>query len=163
MSILGSRRFQTSVYEALASQNRAAGSGGGSGMQPMASLGLFAGNTLGAYSTANSTTWTDITGTSFTIVISRTSLFLYLFSATCRITAGAGGGFIRGNFVNFDTTSSPKYVLATSITQTSWYYPVSNGPIQPGTYTVKLQAATDAGTTITVDSGFHQFFLLGAA
>ena len=39
MSIIGAKRFQTGVFEALASQNRAAGSGGGSGFQPLQPLG----------------------------------------------------------------------------------------------------------------------------
>ena len=38
MSIVGSKRFQQGIFEALASQNRAAGSGGGSGLQVMSIL-----------------------------------------------------------------------------------------------------------------------------
>lgn len=157
------RRFQQGAFEALASMNRAVGSGGGNGMQPMASLGLFAGANLGAFATANATTWTDIPGTSFTIPVPRTSFFLYLLGMTCRITAGAGNGFVRGNIVGFDTTSSPIFVLATATNAMTWYFPVSKGPIPTGSYTVKMQAATDAGTTITVDGVFHQVFLLNAA
>jgi hypothetical protein len=156
------KRFQASSFEALAAMNRFQGSGGGNGMLPLASQGEFAGGALGAYATANSSTWTDITGTSFTIAINRPTLFIYLVFATCRITVGAGQGYVRGSIVGFDNTASPFFAGTLASNGFIWYFPVSKGPIPAGNYTVKLQAATDAGSTITVDQAFHQFFVLAA-
>lgn len=160
---LAAKRAQQGLYAALNSLNRFAGSGGGSGMLPVASMGSFAGGALGAYSTANSSTWTDVAGTSFTIIIPRTAFFEYRVFATCRITAGAGQGYVRGTIVGFDSTASPFFAGSLASNGFIWYFPMSKGPIAPSSYTVKMQAATDAGTTITIDQGFHQFFLLGAA
>ena len=163
MGLVTTKRLQQGVFEALATMNRAAGSGGGSGMLALASLGLFAGGALGAYSTGGSSVWNDVTGSSFSVQISRASYFIYLVFATARITAGAGNGYVRGSIVGFDNTASPFFNGSGANNGFIWYYPSSTGPIQPGTYTVKLQVATDAGSTITVDQGFHQFFLLNAA
>lgn len=159
--MIAAKRLQQSLFAAASSQNRFGGSGGGAGMVSTASLGLFAGGALGAYSTANSTTWTDITGTAFLISVPRPLYFEYRVFATCRITAGAGNGYVRGDIVGFDTTASPFFAGSLASNGMIWYYPVK-GPIQPGQYTVKMQVATDTGSTITVDQGFHQFFLLAA-
>ena len=161
MTLIASKRLQTSLFAAAAAQNRFAGSGGGTGMAPTTSLGMFAGGSLGAYATANSSTWTDIAGSSFSVPISRTTFFEYRVFATCRITAGVGQGYVRGSIVGFDDTASPFFAGNLASNGFIWYYPTSKGPIQPGLYTVKLQAATDAATTITIDQGFHQFFLFG--
>ena len=162
MTLIGSKRLQQGIFEALASSNRAGGSGGGSGIAPVFSLGAFAGSTLGGYSTANSSTWTDVTGTSFTINVARTSLFFGIGGITAHISAGAQTGYVRATIVGFDSTSSPFFSLSSATNGTIFYYPTSKGPIQPGTYTVKLQAATDANTTtITIDQGSFQIFQLG--
>jgi hypothetical protein len=159
------KRHQQAVYAAAQVTNRygaAAGAAAGGLMGVMNSGGYAAGGAQGGYATANSSTWTDITNTSFTVVISRTTFFLYLVFATGHISAGAGKGFFRGNIVTFDTTASPYVSSAASENGFIWYGPQITGPIQPGSYTVKMQAATDAATTITIDQFFHQFLILGA-
>jgi hypothetical protein len=159
--MIAAKRFAQSVHNAMFAMNRLESTGGGSGMLPMISLGSFAGGALGAYATANSTTWTDIAGTSFQISVPRTCFCDYRVFATCRMTAGAGQGYVRGSIVGFDNTASP-FFASGGLAHNGfiWYYPVSAGPLQPGTYTVKMQASTDAGSTITVDQGFHQFFMI---
>lgn len=154
-----SGRHQQSVFEALASVNRAAGSGGGSGLIAASSPGYAAAGNQGGFTTANSSTWADITNSTFTILISRTTWFEYRLVVTGHITGGAGTAYVRGNIVGFDVTASPWYNSATFQNGFMWYFPFTKGPIPPGQYTVKLQVATDAGTTLNVDQLFHQIFL----
>lgn len=164
MSLILSKRQQQGVFEALASSNRIPGSGGGSGLfSTITSGGLQAGGNQGGYSTVNSSTWTDITNTTFTLTVPRACFFDYRIFTTGTITAGAAQGYVRGNIVNFDVTASPWYAGNLASNGFIWYYPVSKGPIQPGNYTVKLQAATDNNTTtLTVNQFFHQVFLFSA-
>lgn len=129
--------------------------------------GLFtqfnaAGGAQGAYSTANATTWADITNTSFTLLVARPAFFLYFVYACTHITAGAQTGYIRGNIVNFDVSAKLLFDSANKTNGTMMYWPTTQGPIQPGSYTVKMQAATDSvATSITVDQFFHVIFLIG--
>ena len=162
MTLINAKRFQQAMFEVAASANRAAGSGGGSGLIVTSSLGLSAGGNQGGYSTANSSTWADITNTSFSFSVGRACFFEYRLFITAQITAGAAQGYVRGNIVGFDVTASPWFAGANVQNGFMWYYPASKGPIQPGNYTAKLQAATDANTTtLTVQQFFHQFFLFG--
>jgi hypothetical protein len=158
--LLSESRTARAVFESLSITNRDPGSGGGSGFLPLINLGYFAGGSLGTYSTANPTTWTDITGTSFTIQINRTTPILYWVFATAT-TPGAGSGYIRGDIVGYDATQ-PMYMGGAPNDGFVWYLS-SAGPIQPGLYTVKTQIATDNnGISTTVNQIFHQVMDLGA-
>lgn len=159
MTLIASKRWQQSLFEGLATQNRGAGSGGGTGMLPVASAGLAAGGGGGPYSTANSSTWADITGSSFTIVVGHTSWFYYNIFCTAKVTVGANQGYIRGNIVGFNTTASLWFQGSFYSSSMLWYYPQNEGPFPAGTYTVKMQAATDAGHTIAPSQFFHEILL----
>jgi len=129
----------------------------------MSNGGYAADGSFNGYSTANSSTWTDIANSTFALQISRSVFFLYLFFATAKITAGAQKGYVRGNIVGFDTTASLWFEAASYTNGMLWYGPFIKGPIPPGIYTVKMQAATDANTTtVSVNQIFHQILLLGA-
>src|SRR5579864_2477892 len=132
------RRFAQAHAQAAEAINRAAGQGGGYGYLPMGLLGFKAAGNQGGYSTANSTTWTDISNTSFPFTIVRPTFFIYLVYACGHISAGAGNGFFRGSIVGFDNTASPFVNSATAENGTMPYFPTLQGPIQPGTYTIKM-------------------------
>lgn len=160
-----SKRFQQGVFESLAATTRLQGSGGGSGLLPMATLGFAAAGNQGAYSTANSSTWTDITNTTFTINgPGRPVQILYLVFATAHLSAAGANGYIRGNIVGYDTTASPFFSSTGASNGFIWYAALGpgKGPLTPGQYTVKMQAATDNNTfNITVDQFFHHVFQIG--
>ena len=156
------KRLQQGVFEATAAANRYQGSGAGSGMV-LASLGYAAAGNQGAYSTANSSTWTDITNTSFTIQVSRTVPIEYRITAFGHLSAAGALGYIRGNIVNYDTSANILFGSTSTTGGFMWYMALSGkGPLTPGLYTVKLQAATDNNTfSITVDEFFHQIIQMG--
>lgn len=131
---------------------------------PIIPLGFGAGGGAGAYSTANSATWTDIAGTTFTVSVPRPSLFEYRVLAAAHLSAAGLLGYVRGNIVNYDTTASILFGSTSTITSMIWYMSLSKGRIAPGNYTIKMQAATDNATfNITIDEWFHQFLLFAAA
>jgi hypothetical protein len=160
MSIIA-KRFAQSVMVQAEAMNRAQQTGGGGGFQPMTNLGYAAAGNQGAFSTANNGTWTDITNSSFAIVVSRPSFFLYLVSCGARLSAAGNLGYVRGNIVGYDTTAALNFGPTATTNGFIWYGPYIKGPIQPGTYTVKMQAATDNNTfNINIDGLFHQFLSL---
>lgn len=131
-------------------------------MVPVASLGLAAGTpnqliTAGAGQT-------DITGSSFDITISRMSFIDYRVFATGSLTAAGAGNSasVSGVIVNFDNTAGIPFGSATIESGMIWYYPATAGPLQPGIYTLKMQAIA-VGSNWTCASFFHQVFVFGAA
>lgn len=156
------RASLASVQSALIG-NRLQGSGAGAGMLPTIAGWAAAGN-QGAYTTANATTWTDITNTSFTIVLGRTVQVKYLIRAAGHLSAAGALGYVRGSIVNYDNTAAIEFGTTGTSTGAMEYMALSvgKGPVAPGSYTVKLQAATDNNTfSITVDEFFHWIELLG--
>lgn len=139
------------------------------GLLVMKSAG-FAANAGGSYSTANASTWADIGGSSFTITVPQAQRIIYMVFATAHMSAGTGQGYLHGDIVGFDTTAKLffKNTGASIVTANGfiWYFTGEGGnflTIPEGTYTVKMQAATDStASTIAVDQFFHQVFLLGA-
>jgi len=158
-----SRRLQQGIFEALATSNRTAGSGAGAGIVfPV--LGYAAAGNQGAYSTVNSSTWADITNTTFTIPVSRTVPIEYRFYVAAHLSAAGSLGYVRGDIVSYDVTAALEFGTTGTTNGTLWYMALASGkgPLQPGTYTVKLQAATDNNTfSITIDQFFHQVIQLG--
>ena len=152
MSIIGAKRFQNGVFEALASQNRSAGSGGGSGIGPTPLI-TAAGNFNVAIT---GTTYQAVNTATFSIV--RTGIILIWSSAltgnqtagagTCtmgvqldgQFPSGVGGGFslqgdIGGNFAG-QTTIGPFSLVYV------WL------GVQPGIHTMRVVANTSgAGVT----------------
>jgi len=158
------KRLQQGVFSAIAAANRFGGANGaGSGLGGvMANGGFAADSTVQGYATASQTTYVDITNSSFTISVPRTTYFFYLVLAAAQISAGTGIGTIRGLIVGYDGTANMLWSGGSISNGFIWYGPQIKGPIQPGNYTVKMQAGTDNGTTIQVRQIFHQFLFLGA-
>jgi hypothetical protein len=160
---LAAIRAQQALFELATSSNRLAGSGAGAGMMPQ-SLGFAAAGSQGAYSTANSSTWTDISNTSFIIHVNRTSWIEYRIYAAAHLSAAGALGYIRGNIVGFDVSASLMFGPTATTNGFIWYVPlaIGKGPLGPGTYTAKLQAATDNNTfSISVDQFFHHIITHG--
>lgn len=156
--MLAAKRFAQSLHNAAFAVNRLASTGGGSG-QILTTLGFAAAGNQGAFSTANASTWVDIPNTSFQMVVSRTVDFEYRFYVAAHLSAAGALGYVRGNIVGYDVSASLLFGATSTTNGTLWYEPLAagKGPLVPGTYTVKLQAATDNnGFNITIDQFFHQ-------
>ncbi|MHB8613541.1 MAG: hypothetical protein ACYDAL_14100 [Candidatus Dormibacteraceae bacterium] len=94
MSLIGAKRLQQGVFEALASQNRTAGSGGGSGYVPKQLLAaVFNFNT--AYTTS-STTDGVVPGVTAAIALPRTGNVEIAVLSTGKVS-GAAGEFAYGS------------------------------------------------------------------
>jgi hypothetical protein len=131
----------------------------------MQSGGFAANNSSQALAGSGASNWTDVTGTSFTLTLVRPVRIIYFFSGSAHTSAGTGTGYMRGNIVGFDTTSSLYFGSSGATTSTRWYVSLPGGTfvtIPAGTYTVKMQMAADSGTTLTLNDYFHQVFILGA-
>lgn len=138
-------------------------------IQHTSSLGFLAAASSSTAATANISTWADLAGTSFTFTIAnRPQQIRYEFYVAAK-TTGAGGtvAYIRGSIVGFDNTASPIFDKGnTGWTNAYMWYFVGPGAafttIPVGTYTVKLQGATDSGQTLQLTQFFHQVSQFGA-
>lgn len=156
MSDIAIKRLQQGIFESLASQNRAAGSGGGSGMQFMASLGI--GNQSGTQN-FSSQTYATVTGTAVTFVISRVTNLRLDFIWTGKVTAGANNGQVRINAGSLGTTGDAYIGVPNYITSSAWLFVPA---VQPGTYTAQIEARSDvAGTTLQLIQSALQVLQLG--
>jgi len=130
----------------------------------MQSGGFAANATSQALAGTGASNWTDITGSSFTLTLTRPTRIKYDIHAAAQVTTGTGKGYVRGNIVGFDTSAS--VIFGTSVsTGFIWYVAMPGGSfiVTPaGTYTVKLQLAADNSSTITMSQYFHQIFVLGS-
>ena len=88
MSRIAAKRAQQALFEATASMNRAAGSGGGSGLQAMVLVGSGS-NYDGSYNTT-STSDVVITGVTTTFTVARTGSFWIVATVTGKVSGGAG-------------------------------------------------------------------------
>jgi hypothetical protein len=154
MSLIGTKRLQQGIFEALASSNRAAGSGGGNGAQPIQRLGLGSNST--AFTTTSATP-TVVTGCSVTISLPRTA-YLYVMVYSVAKTSGAGGTFAYGAInsdggvsgFNYTTTGANNMALwdkgtAGYVPNTQWIL----APYAPGSHTLDWRISVDAGQTWT--------------
>ena len=152
MSIIGAKRFQTGVFEALASQNRFPGSGGGSGLAGSLLRQLAVSGSVGNQN-FSSTTPADITGTSisFAVGLGITPLLLQGF-VTGKVTAGTNNGQVIIAITgpnSYSNSSGACYFGVTNFVTLFSYLRVQLNA--PGLYTAKLQAFVDvAGTTFNV-------------
>jgi hypothetical protein len=159
MSIL-SKRFQQGVFEAAASSNRAAGSGGGSGLSPLVWLGKGLDN---AADTITATTFTVVPGVSVAFNLSRT-LWVAFSAFSISKTSGGGGTFAYMN-VYIDGVVSDAVGLwdkgNTGYTSCGDFSTVSTVPLAPGTHTVDLRVKVDSGQTWLNYTTSLNLFLLG--
>jgi hypothetical protein len=95
--MISGKRQQKAVFQALASINRAAGSGAGSGFQVMNVLDdQITTDTSVNIATADATTYSSIAGTTVNFVLGRTLSVLFVATVSGKATAGAGGVFAYG-------------------------------------------------------------------
>ena len=137
--MLLAKRFQQAVYQAAAASNKAAGTGGGSGLVILGTLGTS--NQTGGAQNFSSLTYATITGTSMSVVVSRPVPLLLLAIYTCKLTVGANNGLVRINPGAAGAATGGSYNGAPYyITQMAYEYLTL---VQPGSYTMKLEAAVD--------------------
>ena len=163
MSLIGSKRAQQGVFEALASQNRAAGSGGGSGFQPM-QLITFTTNPLAQ--TMTSTPYTDVPQLIVNFPVSYTANYMVVASWYGKISASPTGNFaffsLRlgtasqvnnwGGAVQIFDKANGGFVNGSTIFVTT---------LAPGNQSAALQCGVDAGISALVQSGLVAVFQLG--
>jgi hypothetical protein len=153
------KRLSQGFLEGLASQNRAAGSGGGGGLSGLAPEGTT--SWLSNQATS-STSAVDVTGSSIPVQVSRAGTLLALAMVTAHMQAGpagscsatingSGSSSTRMRFPGFGTTQSGT---------TMGYLLLNN--LQPGITTMKLQFYVDFNTdTMTlIDWKLDVFFAL---
>lgn len=154
------KRFQQGVFEALASSNRFAGSGGGAGLVPMQSLGITSVfvNTGGLTSTSYTTMPGNV---AITFTVPRTVNLMMMFFATAWITAGGGQIRIRCNVPGLSTASGP-FKFGVTNAATNAFGHLYLAAVTPGTYTAQMEYQVDNGTTGFIDQSYVQGFQLGA-
>lgn len=170
MSIVGAKRLQQGVFEALASQNRAAGSGGGSGFQVLAGpASVHGGNAIGnpgkSYAVSSYTLVRDGSGVNcqVTVPANRLSPF-FLFGDVVIQGPSAGGQLV--NFEIFLDGSNPAdsmFPAVGALTNTNNCYTVPImyvATLQPGSHTFDVRINT-GGATYEVFSFDLYCFQLG--
>lgn len=152
------RRLQQAMFAMGSLMNRPEGGALASILSAPANA---AGGDQGDYSTANPSTYSDITNSSFSLAVTRPSFLLYLIHVCAHRSIGAQTGYVRGNIVGFDVTARCLFDGVAKDNGFMWYIPIDAGPIPAGEYTVKLQAATDANTTtVHIDQFAHVILLI---
>ena len=156
MSVSG-KRLQQAIFEALASSNRAAGSGGGAGLAALPGSGS---SQYASNQSTSSTTAVDVTGSSISIPLPRPGSILALATVSAHMQAsptGSSSVVINGNGITSVRMRFPGFGTSESGTCTG--YLVLNN-LQPGTATFKLQFWADFGTdTITLVDWHMDTFL----
>lgn len=160
MSLVGSKRLQQAMFEVAASSNRAAGSGGGTGLSPMVWLGKGLDN---AADTITATTFTLVPNVSVTFNLGR-SLWVAFSAFSISKTSGAGGTFAYMN-VFIDGVVSDAVGLwdkgNTGYTTCGDFSMVSTTPMAPGPHTIDLRVKVDSGQTWLNYTTSLNLFLLG--
>ena len=137
--------MQQAMFEVAASANRYAGSGGGIGMQVVNVMGTS--NQSGGTQTFTSASYASVPGTSLTVLVSRPMSILLLAIGTGQVTAGTTNGLLRLNpgaagaatgGINFGNQIGAFTLMGYEILTA----------VQPGTYTMLLEAAV-SGTPAT--------------
>lgn len=159
MSIIGQKRLQQGVFEALAGMNRFQGSGGGSGLQVMQ---LLAPDPAPGTTTVTGAGPKPITGYSVSFTIARTQGCLYLATLNGQVSAGIGQvgvGFSTDSTSVWDVTGT----LGLFDSKNAGYVTcplIEFNLLAPGTHTVRVLAAPGA-LTLSVQSGDLLAFALG--
>ena len=162
MSLVGTKRLQQGIFEALASGNRAAGSGGGTGLQVMQPLVNGGSQTSGPIT--GSATPTGLSGsggektlTTGTFNLGRTSSVMILAICSNYVTdAGAHAG-AHPLYFQIDGTSeagtaygfAPVFTTGDSEARAHCSTILKITPLGPGSHTVNLIWNSEEGTADT--------------
>jgi hypothetical protein len=130
--------------------NRAAGQGAGYGLRVLNSLGTS--NQSPPNQNFSSTTHAVVAGTTILILVPRPSDLLLLAIVVCKLTVGANNGLVRINPGGAGPATGDAE-WGGPYNNTLMFYEVLPG-VQPGTYTMQLEAA--------VDNAASTFQLLGS-
>ena len=153
MSIIGAKRFQTGVFEALASQNRAQGSGGGSGLRGMA----FMGSAINSNTALTITSTTQVVITNVSVSFNLTySTMVFVCAEGWAKTSGGSGTFAYGN-VYLDGSQGSTfglwdkgntgYCLGAKVGLVTLFGAASPSVLAPGSHTIDLRVNVDSGQT----------------
>lgn len=166
MTLIASKRFQQGIFEALASQNRAAGSGGGSGfvvMQTIATSGTIP-QTLGIAGSASAVL---IPGSAAKFIVNRAASFLINATITADVAGIIGseqlGIYLDGVFQGVAASVFIGSAPAGTIGQVASMavMPVLNFQA-PGSHTVDWRMVpSSVGATLDIYTGIINVFQLG--
>ena len=166
MSLIGAKRAQQGVFEALASQNRVAGSGGGSGLK-LQTLGTVSFNVVGPITATG--TPTVVTGSSLTIQVPP-SLTSLLVIGTVNAGSNCAAGLFNDLALNGSAGLTPQagvwpFALLLGIgAGTINYLPVTLLTLcqcAPGQQSVNWQVNPNTNGSVTVNNGKIDVFALG--
>jgi hypothetical protein len=142
MTLIGSKRLQQSVFEALASSNRAAGSGGGTGLFQVPQTTA---NTLLGQAINSGASFTTITGSLISLVVARPTTAVVIGYVLINYTAGAAVTATISPFVDSVQTQAmaagPASTVANPVNVPICY----SQALGVGTHTIDLRVATGAG------------------
>ena len=151
--MIASRRFQQNAFAAASSMNRAAGAGAGSGFAVTTILDeAITTDTSVNIATANSTTFSSISGTSLSFTTSRALGVLFVATVTGKTTAGGGGAFAYGKVFVDSTAYGSTQGGVTAIFDSGLGGYVPNAVIfhlwlQAGLHTADVEISTDNTST----------------
>jgi hypothetical protein len=162
------KRFQNAIFEMAASQNRYAGSGGGSGQSPLASPAVIHGGNPGKVYT-NITVPTLIQDTNAPVVSDAITVLApracaYLILGDVQVLGPTAGAQTFGCQVYVDGvlgTNAASFIAnigaAGSVTLSIFHFEA----VQPGKHTFDVRLTTGAATTYTVSAFDLYGFQLG--
>jgi len=145
MTLIASKRLQQGVFEALASSNRAAGSGGGSGLNALQFLGQGSDS---AADTISTTGYTLVPGVSFKFNLGRAQqVFISVLAIAKLTTTGAGNYAYMHRFLDGNDYGPVGIwdIGNGGNTTSSFFTPIDTTGLflAPGTHTVDLRVHVD--------------------
>lgn len=160
MSIVTQKRLQQGVFEALASQNRFPGSGGGSGLAPIQLLGS---TQFVATRTTSSTSFVAISDSVMTVPLARTQRVLCLATFTGSVQGTSGQfGYVRIAEGSPLIAESPFGVYDKSIAAAHTTTLFTSDVLPPGNVTIELDWKVDnAALTMTLNDFYLAVFQIG--
>jgi hypothetical protein len=163
VTLIASKRLQQALFEVAASANRAAGSGGGSGLTPLQYLGQGADVAADTITTAG---YTLVPGLTVTFALPRTAQ-IYVAARSTGKTAGAGGTFAYGAFF-IDSAQIDTFALwdkgVAGYAQCTMTGSIgASYLLAPGTHSADIRVSVDAGQTWTNYKTVLDVYMLAAA